>query len=703
MSRRVITFILALAAVSLLPASGRAQLPTPTYGWNLGNTLEAVPNEGSWGPAATQDLINAVASSGFNVIRIPVAWNTHADQTTLKIDPVFMARVKQVVDWCYAKNLYVIVNCHWDGGWLDNNIGDTPTASVTQRMNSLWTQIATTFAGYDDHLIFAGANEPPADTPEQVTTLVNYYQTFVNAVRATGRNNSSRWLIVQGPNTNMDKSCDPKLNFRLPTDSATGRLMVEVHHYPFQWTIMTSDAGWGKMFYFWGQRYHSATMTSRNSTWGEEDYTDAQFQEMATKFVGKGIPVIIGEWGAVKRTGYADLKGTELDRHLASRTYYHRTLTNKANALGLKPIYWDAGGTGSNTMWLYDRATAAKIDPDTISALTGGAALPPPPGGAAPAKLAQQAVAASDTTNGIVNLSTRGVAEAGENAMIAGFVITGTGTKQLRIRAVAKTLADFGLTGVLRKPLLTLYDAKQVVIATARTQDTYGALDRTSNTYPVKPQIAAAFQAVGGFGLAASASGGAPDGTNACGDTVMMVDLPPGQYTASITPDADTPQLGVDTAATSGGSGLVLCELYDADDPTTATTRLVNISTRGKIESGARQMFAGFVVRGTGARRLLIRGIGPTLRSFGLGSALTSARIQLLDHANIELQANDGWGLASWADQSRTEFGRVGAFPLADNTDDAVILARVNPGQYNVIASSPGGTSGLGMVEVYED
>jgi aryl-phospho-beta-D-glucosidase BglC (GH1 family) len=365
-----------LASLLLLPFAAKAQLPTPTYGWNLGNTLEAIPSEGSWGPAATQNLINTVAAAGFNTVRIPCAWDTHANQSTLQIDPTWMARVKQVVDWCYAKNLYVVLNCHWDGGWLDNNIGDTPNPTVTQKMNSYWTQIANTFVGYDNHLMFAGANEPPADTAAQVATLMNYYQTFINAVRATGGNNATRWLVIQGPHTNIDQTYD--MVNTLPSDSATGRLMVEVHHYPYQWTLMTQDETWGKMFYFWGQGYHSPTMLDRNSTWGEEAYTDDQFGKMATKFVSKGIPVIVGEWGAVKRTGYPDLTGTELNRHLASRTYFSKTITDKANALGLKPMWWDAGGTGSNTMWLFDRSTAAVIDPDNLRALTGGAALPPP-------------------------------------------------------------------------------------------------------------------------------------------------------------------------------------------------------------------------------------------------------------------------------------------------------------------------------------
>jgi endoglucanase len=365
----------------ILPLAALAQLPTPTYGWNLGNTLEPPSGEGTWGPAASQNLINAVADAGFNTIRLPVAWDSHANQSTYQIDPAWMARVKQVVDWCYAKNLYVIVNIHWDGGWLENNITDTVNPTINAKMQSYWTQIATAFAGYDDRLIFAGANEPNCDTAAEWSTLRSYYNTFISAVRATGGNNATRWLVVQGPNTNVDLSYD--LVTTLPSDSTPGRLMFEIHHYPYQWSIMSQDETWGKMFYFWGQGYHSPTMLDRNSTWGEEAYTDEQFGKMATKFVNQGVPVIIGEWGAMKRTGYADLTGIELNRHLASRTYYSKTITDKANALGLKPIWWDAGGTGSNTMWLFDRSTAAMIDPDNVNALTGGSALPPPTSGSA--------------------------------------------------------------------------------------------------------------------------------------------------------------------------------------------------------------------------------------------------------------------------------------------------------------------------------
>ncbi|MBI2513291.1 MAG: cellulase family glycosylhydrolase [Opitutae bacterium] len=383
----------------MLPALSFAQLPTPTYGWNLGNTLEPPAGEGAWGPAASQKLINAVADAGFNTIRLPVAWDSHANQSTYQIDPAWMARVKQVVDWCYAKNLTVIVNCHWDGGWLENHVTATVDPTIDAKMRTYWTQIATAFASYDQHLLFAAANEPGCETAAQWATLRSYYNTFVSAVRAAGGNNATRWLVVQGPNTNIDLS--DQLVTSLPDDSTPGRLVFEIHHYPYQWTIMGKDESWGKMFYFWGQGYHSPTMLDRNSTWGEEAYTDEQFGKMAAKFVSKGVPVIIGEWGAMKRTGYPDLTGTELNRHLASRTYFSKTITDKANALGLKPIWWDAGGLGSNTMWLFDRSTAAMIDPDNVNALTGGPALPPP--GAAPQ--APSGLAASVASTSQVNLT----------------------------------------------------------------------------------------------------------------------------------------------------------------------------------------------------------------------------------------------------------------------------------------------------------
>ncbi|HEY8995750.1 MAG TPA: cellulase family glycosylhydrolase [Lacunisphaera sp.] len=374
MKKRFVTSIIALAALLMLPLSGLAQLPSPTYGWNLGNTLEATPTEGNWGPAATQNLINGVANAGFNTVRLPVSWDIHANQSNYQIDAAWMARVKQVVDWCIARNLYVLINIHWDGGWLENNITDSVNPTINAKMQSYWTQIANTFKNYDNHVLFAAANEPDCDTAAEWNTLRTYYNTFISAVRATGGNNTSRWLVVQAPKTNYDLA--DQLITAMPNDSTSGRLALEIHHYtPYTFCLMPQDESWGKMAYFWGQAYHHPTRTDRNATFDEESGVQSMFQRMVDRFSSRGYPVIVGEYQAIKRTGNPDLTGADFNLHVASRTYFHKYVTDTANSKGLKPIYWDIAGQA------FDWNTGAVLDADNVRALTGGAALPPPGGG----------------------------------------------------------------------------------------------------------------------------------------------------------------------------------------------------------------------------------------------------------------------------------------------------------------------------------
>jgi endoglucanase len=205
--------------------------------------------------------------------------------------------------------------------------------------------------------------------------LNSYYQTFVNAVRATGGNNSSRWLVLSGPNTNIDLT--NSLMNTLPNDPTEDRLAVEVHYYdPWQFAGLEADANWGDMFYFWGDDYNSSTLASRNATHSEENHLVAQLQKMNTKFVRQGVPVILGEFGAMNRTGNSQLSGTNLDLHLASRLYYHQLIVDTANSMGISPIYWDNGWTGQNGSGIFNRSTAGVFDPGTVSALTGGPGQP---------------------------------------------------------------------------------------------------------------------------------------------------------------------------------------------------------------------------------------------------------------------------------------------------------------------------------------
>ena len=363
--------------VSLVSSSSAQTLPTATeiagsmtIGWNLGNTLEAIGGETAWGnPLTSQRLIDSVKAAGFNTIRLPVAWDTHANQTTNVIDAVWMARVKQVVDYCINRDIYVILNIHWDGGWLEENCTTAKQASVNVKQNTYWTQIANTFKTYDSHLLFASANEPNVADATQMAVLLSYHQTFINAVRATGGNNSSRCLIVQRPSTDIEKT--NTLMNTLPTDKIANRLMLEVHYYtPYQFCLMTADADWGKQFYYWGNGKHSATDATRNATWGEEADLDNYFQSMKTKFVDKGYPVIIGEFGAMKRT---TLTGAALTLHIASREYYYTYLVKSARCHGLIPVYWDTGSIGDNSFTIFNRNTGAVVDKGAAKALMAGA------------------------------------------------------------------------------------------------------------------------------------------------------------------------------------------------------------------------------------------------------------------------------------------------------------------------------------------
>ena len=370
MKKHPIKPIASIASLLMLATPAFAQLPNPCYGWNLGNTLES-----TWGyPHPTQALINSVANAGYNTIRIPCAWDFNANHTTNQINATYMAEVKQTVDWSLAAGLRVVINDHWDGGWLENNLTGTVNSTINTKMNSYWSQIATTFAGYDSRLLFAGANEPNCDTAAKMSELTTYYQTFINAVRSKGGNNSSRWLVIQGPGTDIDKT-DSLMN-TLPNDPTPGRLMVEVHYYtPYQFTLMETDQSWGAMFYFWGSGYHSTTLPSRNATWGEEAYMDTEFQKMTTKFVSKGIPVIIGEFGAFPRGG---LTGADHDLNYASTTYFHKKVVESAQSHGMSPIFWNTPG------YLFNWTTGAVVDPVTIDSLTGRGALPPPGTGGSP-------------------------------------------------------------------------------------------------------------------------------------------------------------------------------------------------------------------------------------------------------------------------------------------------------------------------------
>lgn len=342
-------------------------------GWNIGNTLEATGGETAWGnPRVTKALINLVKQSGFNAVRIPCSWNQYMENaTTAKLKTDWLNRVKEVVQYCVDNDMYVLLNIHWDGGWLENNCTTAKQQENNAKQKAFWEQIATHLRDFDEHLLFASANEPNVSDATQMSVLNSYHQTFIDAVRSTGGKNSYRVLVVQGPFTDIEKT--NQLMSTLPTDKISNRMMAEVHFYtPWNFCGMTEDATWGKMFYYWGNGYHSTTDTAHNPTWGEEDAVNNYFKMMKNQFVDKGIPVIMGEYAAMRRSS---LTGDALTKHLASRAYYLKYITQQAIANGLVPFYWDNGGIGNNASGIFNRSTNTVFDQQALDALKQGAGL----------------------------------------------------------------------------------------------------------------------------------------------------------------------------------------------------------------------------------------------------------------------------------------------------------------------------------------
>lgn len=329
-------------------------------GWNLGNSLEAIGGETAWGnPAVNQAMFNAVKAAGFKSVRIPVSWTQYSD-ANFNISASWMARVKQVVDYARNAGLYVMINVHWDGGWMQPTYAQQSAAN--SRLNKFWTQIGTTFKYYDDYLLFAGTNETMVDgnynapTTEYCTVQKSFLKTFVDAVRATGGNNATRHLVVQGFNTNIDYTVG--CNATLPTDTVANRLMMEVHFYdPYNFTLNSSGSIWQ-----WGA---NATSPANTETWANEAFVDGQFQKMKTNFIDKGIPVILGEYAASSKTEF-DAAGTY-------RKAWDQYITRAAYTRGVVPMYWDAGSTANHGSGLFNRSTATQAYPDVISVIVNAA------------------------------------------------------------------------------------------------------------------------------------------------------------------------------------------------------------------------------------------------------------------------------------------------------------------------------------------
>ena len=298
-------------------------------GWNLGNTLDSynknlqtmdLTAETSWGnPLTTQEMIDAVKAKGFSTVRVPVTWYQHVDKDNgYKINEKWLARVKEIVDYCYNADMYVILNMHHEEGWQNSATLGSDYNRIKPFVTSVWSQISETFKDYDQHLVFETMNEPRAietdhewwgPTQEECDVINNLNADILGVIRKSGGNNGSRLVMMPGYCASSDTSMMSKIV--VPDDDYVA---VSVHAY--------SPYGF--------------TMDSTKPASAHETFTDAYRAELASildgirkTFGDKDIPVVLGEFSA------ANFGNTD------ARVEWAEAYISTTKAYGIPCVLWD--------------------------------------------------------------------------------------------------------------------------------------------------------------------------------------------------------------------------------------------------------------------------------------------------------------------------------------------------------------------------
>ena len=343
-------------------------------GWNLGNTLE-FKGEETWAgsPVVTQELIDYVKSLGFKAIRIPCCWDRHrlTNKDLAKIHETWLKRVKEIVQYCVNDDLYVILNMHEDGGWIQKygftDLSEENVSFLASKLKAYWEQIATYLRDFDEHLLFAGMNEPglhaietsatPAQMQAYQQALLRYHQAFVDAVRSTGGRNAYRTLVVQCLGTWIDNAVDYFKEF--PTDETGGnRLMLEAHFYsPSEFCDKTGSEAW----YYWAKENLPSTADIHYNRFTPvsqaKSLVNKQMKKLYDTFVAKGTPVIMGEWGAYWRNLSGE-SGQVQAKHDASIHDFYQCVNSTCIQYDIVPFVWDVpiqNASATETFNIVDR------------------------------------------------------------------------------------------------------------------------------------------------------------------------------------------------------------------------------------------------------------------------------------------------------------------------------------------------------------
>lgn len=253
----------------------------------------------------------------------------------------------------------------------------------------------------------------------------------------------------------------------------------------------------------------------------------------------------------------------------------------------------------------------------------------------------------------LLNISTRLRVGTGENALIGGFIITGTEAKKVIIRGLGASLANEGVAGVLQNPTLELVSGGGEPIASNNNWKDTQQAEIEASTVPPRNDL----------------------------ESAIVRTLAPGNYTAVVRGDG-------------GGTGIGLVEVYDLASGT--QSNLANISSRGFVETGENVMIGGFIIGGGGGggARVLVRAIGPSLGAAGVNGALQDPTLDLVDGNGSVVRSNN-----NWKDSQQAEIQSSGVAPTDDR--ESALIANLSPANYTAVVRGANGSTGVGLVEVY--
>lgn len=308
-------------------------------GWNLGNSLDATPNETAWGnPPTTRELIHQVKAQGFKSIRIPVTWDQYVGSAPdYKVDPAWMNRVEEVVDWALDEGLYVMLNMHHDSYWLRRL-----EPNYRERFLAIWAQIAERFRDHPRELMLESINEPIFDNVDAATSMAllrDLNVAFFNLVRSSGGGNQTRPLVLPTLETNAGQQYLDSLKATMLSLNDTN--LIATNHYYGYWQFSVNNSG---------------VVTVNQQV---VDDIEGALTRAHDTFVADGIPVVIGEVGILSYNPYLEIveRGEMLK--------YFELFVATARATGITWQVWDAGG-------MFDRYTFKWKDPELTDYLMAG-------------------------------------------------------------------------------------------------------------------------------------------------------------------------------------------------------------------------------------------------------------------------------------------------------------------------------------------